>query len=384
MTTLASKLTGDEPAAIAVIGLSGEHAPEIVSRLFADGKPPAVGRLRFGMWRSLDKDADAEHIVLCRVAEEDFELNCHGGPAICRRILSDLEQCGCKLVHRDEWPAESADPILASLEIELSRAVTLGAARFLMMQYDGRLRLELLTILALVEQGNLLSAIDRLEKLGLRGRQLQAALRPPRLIMAGPPNVGKSSLTNALFGDRRVLVHHEAGTTRDAVEVPIVVDGWPLMLVDTAGVREAQELVEVLGVEKALAHWQSADLALLIVDQSQGWTSVHDELMQLRTLPVILVWNKCDLFDLSAADPLPVISDPARFSRVVSASAIGAPGIDGVLAAIAEKIHAMLPDATLPLPINEIQCGLVDAARRALNEHQGALAVKLLKSLMGA
>lgn len=384
MTTLASKLTGDAPAAIAVIGLRGELAPEIVSRLFADGKPPAVGSIRFGRWRSLDEDADAEHIVLCRVADEEFELNCHGGPAIGRRILSDLEQSGCKVVHRGEWPAETKDPILASLEVELSRAVTLGAARFLMMQYDGRLRLELLTIIALVEQGNSLSAIDRLEQLSRRGRQLRAALRPPRLIIAGPPNVGKSSLTNALFGDRRVLVHHEAGTTRDAVEVPIVVDGWPLMLVDTAGVREAEEQVEALGVEKALAHWQSADLALLIVDRLQGWTSVHDELMRLRTRPVILVWNKCDLVDMSATDPLPGIRNATRFSQVAFASAIGAPGIDGVLSAVAGEIQSMLPDAALPLPINENQCGVVDAARRALEEYQASQAVELLKSLLGA
>ncbi len=84
---------------------------------------------------------------------------------------------------------------------------------------------------------------------------------------------------NALTGSTRVLVHHEPGTTRDAVETSLVMGGWPLILTDTAGIRQSQETIEQHGVQTAWHRWQNADVGLLVVDATVGWTEQHNQLL---------------------------------------------------------------------------------------------------------
>ncbi len=98
---------------------------------------------------------------------------------------------------------------------------------------------------------------------------------------------------NALTGASRVLVHHEPGTTRDAVETNLVIGDWPLVLTDTAGIRDSEEVVERLGIETAWQRWRNADLGLLMVDTTVGWTAQHDQLLSGPEV-IMVVLNKVD------------------------------------------------------------------------------------------
>jgi tRNA modification GTPase len=119
-------------------------------------------------------------------------------------------------------------------------------------------------------------------------------VNPWKVVLAGPPNVGKSSLINALVGFQRSIVFDQPGTTRDVVSVQTAMDGWPIELSDTAGIRSATDAIEAEGVERAQAQLASADLVILVTDPDQAADRLEDLLLPDVT-KVIRVWNKSDL-----------------------------------------------------------------------------------------
>ena len=114
------------------------------------------------------------------------------------------------------------------------------------------------------------------------------------MVLAGRPNVGKSSLMNALAGHGRSIVHHAPGTTRDAVTLTTAIDGWPVELCDTAGLRPAGDALESAGIERAQERLARADLVVLVCDQSMPW-SAEDQALLDQWPEAVLVHNKCDL-----------------------------------------------------------------------------------------
>ena len=125
--------------------------------------------------------------------------------------------------------------------------------------------------------------------------ELSIHLTNPRtIVLCGQPNVGKSSLVNAIVGFQRAIVHSVAGTTRDVVSQLTAIDGWPVELKDTAGLRDSSDSIEAIGIEKAKAQIESADLRICVFDFSSPWGESDQQLLE-TIKPELIVHNKVDL-----------------------------------------------------------------------------------------
>jgi len=191
--------------------------------------------------------------------------------------------------------------------------------------------------------------------------------------IVGRPNVGKSSLLNAWSQSDRAIVTDLPGTTRDVVESQLVVQGIPVQVLDTAGIREATDQVERLGVERSRQVAQAADLVLFAIDASAGWTE-DDEIIyhQVSHRPLILILNKIDLLQTP-------LSLPAHLAHpTVKTAAAQQQGIDAMETAILEAVHAgSLTAANLDMAINQRQANALRRAHTALLHVQDTISQQL-------
>jgi tRNA modification GTPase len=197
------------------------------------------------------------------------EVHCHGGREVLRLLLETfaargLEICSWQEFHR----LTSNDPLRAETLIALGEATTTRTAGILLDQYHGALGSALRHILACWEGGDHQEGAQKLQSI-VRYTDVGRHLTTPwQLVVAGAPNVGKSSLINALAGYQRCVVAATPGTTRDIVTTPIAIDGWPIELTDTAGLRTATENLEQHGIRRAEHAVSTADLCLWVLDAS--------------------------------------------------------------------------------------------------------------------
>ncbi|MGN6547362.1 MAG: GTPase [Aureliella sp.] len=385
--TLAARLTPAIPAAIATIAVRGPLAAQILTDAFRTPRGQAAawrcGQVRFGRWNLSGSDVPPEHVVVCQLDDDHFEIHCHGGLAVSDWILGDLESGGCAICAANEWPTDRAGRIEAAAELALARAATLKVAAVLLDQAGGSLTRELRAIAAAIAGSRLETAREVCADLLGRAELGMKLLEPWRLTMAGPPNVGKSSLTNALIGAARMLVHHEPGTTRDAVESSIVISSWPVVLTDTAGVREPAETIERQGIDAARLRWRDADIGLLVVDATVGWTSVHRELLSQRTRDTLLVINKRDLRNDMALPEEVLASDVGVRSlsgavKVVATDATSPTGVAELLAVLGEHLDSFLPPPGAAVPFLEEHVALLREVERNLAEGNPELAARAL------
>jgi tRNA modification GTPase len=276
--------------ALAVIHLCGEGAVALVARLMgrAPGTEPVAGLLREG-GEGLDE-------VMARSVrgfsgEETVEITCHGGAAVVERILAALESGGASrgdpasLVERGVERGE-LDRIRAEAWSLLPRAATELAARVLHDQAEGALSGAVARMSSPRDAERLLATAP----LGL------ALASPRRVVLAGSPNVGKSTLFNALVREDRALVSPSPGSTRDPVRERIAIDQVPVELVDTAGLEAPRDLLERMSIERTQASLRDADVILFLFDAEAG--AQGPELRLLETLShrrVILLVNKIDV-----------------------------------------------------------------------------------------
>jgi len=253
----ARRLTPAGPGAVAVLAVRGADALARVAAL-VDGRAPAprdAGRVRLVRLAREGEDLD-EALVYVRSADE-VELHLHGSPPLVEEVMRLLG-------------AERAQPGPRALE-ERARALLAGApceaaARVALDQSEGALRRDLLALVPM----DAATCADSLAALCERGRQARHLFEPARIVLGGPVNAGKSTLFNVLVGEGRVVVSDTAGTTRDLVEEPARLGEWPVLLVDTAGLREvegeaAPEEIERAGQDLARVASAEADLVLWLV-----------------------------------------------------------------------------------------------------------------------
>ena len=352
----ACKITGDTPSAIAVIELIGPQAAEWLARHWTPAHRSdtiRIDAIRYGILRlqtqahelpknklpanKLPGNAPVgESVVVCRTAEDRYELHCHGGHAASQAILNCLLDEGIQIQSAIELFAQTqSDPIDTEATLELLKAKTLRTARILMDQKRGALRDAFNQIDRALERADLPEArrlAEELKSWNSVGKHLTA---PFDVLLCGPPNVGKSSLLNRILGYRRAIVHDQAGTTRDLLVEETSIEGWPVRIQDSAGIRTSGDLTEQLGVQRAIEASSSADLQLILVDPAEGWTQAHQGLFDSKPHKSMLVLTKADL-RLPRPNSLPACPS-------LSVSAQTGEGIDDLLKAIAKGLVPVEP-----------------------------------------
>lgn len=316
--------------AIAVLRVSGPRAKE-TARIFDRGFASEPGMMRFVRVQD-DKEPidDAMAVYFSAPAsytgEDMVEIDCHGGHQTVQRILGLLSGLGFRPAEGGEFTRraflngkmdlaqaeavmdiitadaeQSRKAALNQLHGSVSRAIhdvediLLDALSGIDAAIDYPDEAEEDCIARLPEQlGAGRSKAERLLADGRRGRVLRDGLR---VVILGRPNTGKSSLMNALAGFERAIVTDIAGTTRDVLDERLSFDGVPVRLIDTAGIREATDRAEQIGVDRALDEMRRADVQLVLLDGSAPLTAEDETLIETTEngIPRILVVNKCDL-----------------------------------------------------------------------------------------
>jgi tRNA modification GTPase len=342
--TFVARLTPPIASAIATIAVSGPLAVEAICDLVHgnafDHDWLQPGRIRYGLWNAHANESGAEQVVVCRTGPETVEVHCHGGNAICELIVADLQQRGCVRCPSSEFPSEETDPIRRDAEQAIQSATTDRAAAVLLDQANGALSLAVQKATELARSGQT-EAAKRIVDDALGWQELGLHLTNPwRVVLAGPPNVGKSSLVNAIVGTERMIVHHEPGTTRDWVEVLTAIDGWPVSFTDTAGYRDSKDEIEGEGIRRAVERVRVADLVILVVDATVGWTEVHAELQRVAAgKPTLIAWNKIDME-----------SKVDRPSTAIPTSVNQPEGVHGLMAAIGQSLVPVAPAPGTAVP----------------------------------
>lgn len=338
MTTV-RVLTPPGRGAIAVVRVAGTAAATLVDRWFEGSQPLAaapVDAIRFGRWRRPGRDATGEELVVVRTAADCVEVHCHGGVAAAAAIVAALVSEGA-VEAGGATPASLAD----ELRMALANAPTERTAGVLLDQVNGALEAALRSLLRLLDEGERLRALELVEDLLSRQRLGMRLTRPWRVVVAGAPNVGKSSLVNALVGYDRAIVYDQPGTTRDVVTAATAVGGWPVTLADTAGVRATDDALEAAGVDLALATLRTADVVVVVREAAAFASADAVELRAalLREAPAgaatVDVASKADLAPHGVALPKSVVATDAPHGA----------GIPALLTAIE---HAMAVEAPAP------------------------------------
>jgi len=358
--TIAAIATPPGQGGVGVVRVSGSLVPKLAAQLL--GKQP---RPRHAHLLRLHDAAGAEidqALLLSFPAPHSFtgedvlELHTHGSPMVLAMVLERLYQVGARPARPGEFSERAflegkLDLTQAEAISDLISAGSAAAARAAMRSLDGafsklvdqllrelvELRVQIeaaidfpdeeIDILAeaqvQVRLAQLRRQIDELSREAERGQQLRDGLY---LVILGPPNAGKSSLLNALAGSDRAIVTPIPGTTRDVLRESLVLDGVPVTVVDTAGIRESEDLVEREGVRRAGVEAQRADHALIVLDDSEPSVDAQPFLARLPAdLPVTFVHNK---IDVSARSP-GLVADPDGVSRIAISCSSGS-GLDAL------------------------------------------------------
>ena len=359
---VAARLTARGRGAVATVRYHGDvqridaAAPPFFQA--ANGRPLAdqpLGRIVFGHWGA----ATSEEVVVCRTAPETLEIHCHGGDAAVRRILDDLRTIGVEVISWQQLLAGGAGEFAAECAAALAAATTVRTADILLQQQSGLLASELQECSALAASGHadardvLLQRIDQLLRWSRFGLHLT---QPWSVVLAGRPNVGKSSLINRLLGYARSIVYDQPGTTRDIVTAQTALDGWPIQFTDTAGIRHQAEELESAGIERAQQQMAQADLRLLLLDTSQP--PQPDDRQLLGAWPdALIIAHKSDL---------PGAWGDEHPKGALHVSSKTGEGVDELAHAIVARLVPEVPAQKTPIPFTCRQINHLRDARDAL------------------
>ncbi len=363
--------------ALGVIRVSGDEAVEIVDLLFKSPRGRRIADLNtytaaHGYIQDHEEKTIDEVVVLVMKGPHSFtgedvvEISGHGGPLPLHSILSLLLAEGARLAEPGEFTKRAflngrLDLSQAEAVIDVITAKTEKGLNLAVQQLQGNLsffvnkiRVGLIGLLASIEASvdfpeeeldglstedgihilqESLDEIERALATGSRGKIFREGLRT---VIIGRPNVGKSTLLNALLGEERALVTEIPGTTRDFIEEVINLNGIPLRLTDTAGLRDTQDLIERMGVEKTKKRLQASDLVIVVVDVTEGITPQDMEIISdVPPRQSIIVINKTDV--KKEIDLGPLLETFAR-EDIILISALKGAGLEKMTAAILRKI----------------------------------------------
>jgi tRNA modification GTPase len=366
-------LTPSGQSALATLGLYGPRAWEALRKLFRrrSGGELAASPIsgRFWLGRLGGEVAD-EVVVAVKQAEPVpwLEVHGHGGREVVRFLFELFRELGLQVCSWEDFVRKtSTDALSAAAAIELAQAATLRTASILLDQQQGALARALVTIGQALERNETTTAQEGLARLARYAAVGRHLTRPWRVVVAGAPNVGKSSLVNALAGYQRSIVAATPGTTRDVVTTRLALDGRLMELADTAGQRGAAEELEEQGIRQARARAAGADLCLWLLDGSTAAVWPDEPLVTVQ-----YVINKSDL---------PAAWDVASVPDAVRVSARTGEGLAELCSVIVARLVPDPPRSGAPVPFTPRQCEGVAAAQRALHRGASAEAGRIVASL---
>ena len=363
--TIAAISTGMTSSGIGIVRISGQDAVEIADKVYdsRNGKKLAdmpTHTIHYGYIRDGEEFLDEVLVMIMRAprsftAEDTVEINCHGGVYAMNRILELVIRMGARPAEPGEFTKRAflngrIDLSQAEAVIDVINARNEYALKSSVSQLKGsvlkairEIREKILYHIAYIE-----SALDDPEHISLDGyadqleehteqwkKKIESLIASSengkrmkegiRTVIVGKPNAGKSSLLNVLLGEERAIVTDIAGTTRDVLEEQMSLSGISLNIIDTAGIRNTEDVVEKIGVKKAKTYAKDADLIIYVVDSSTSLDENDEEIMELiRDRKAIVLLNKVDLDPVTTEETI-----RARLDKpVIPVSAKEEQGID--------------------------------------------------------
>lgn len=334
MSTIAAISTPIGQGGIGIIRISGKNSIEIINKIFKSKRKQEDFKsytMRYGHIYDDEELLDEVLVSYFKspnsyTGEDVCEINCHGGNLVVRRILDVVLKNGAKLAEPGEFTKRAflngkLDLSQAEAVMDVINSKSLKENKISMHQLEGYLgrkiadiKGKIIDILVDIEANidypeydieevqrtkintvleDAISNLDVLEKSFDEGKILKEGINT---VIVGRPNVGKSSLLNALLKEDRAIVTSIAGTTRDTIEETVTIKGIPLKIVDTAGIRETEDIVEGIGVEKSKKALEIADLVLFLLDATEEITNEDTELLKLiKDKNYIILINKVDI-----------------------------------------------------------------------------------------
>ncbi|GIV97286.1 MAG: tRNA modification GTPase MnmE [Herpetosiphonaceae bacterium] len=385
--TIAAIATPPGEGGVGIVRLSGPDAPGILRRVFRPARGGDDYRpqcMRYG--RVVDEDGRTVDEALAVyfksphsfTGEDVVELHCHGGPLPLQSVLRLVLGAGARAAEPGEFTMRAfvngrLDLAQAEATLDIIRAKTETGLRLAIDQLGGWLSREVREIreLLLHPLAYLTALVDfpeddvpvedlmpplheahaRLARLVRSAEQGMIVRQGARAVLVGRPNAGKSSLLNALLRRERAIVTPIPGTTRDTIEEQANLGGVPVVLIDTAGIAETQDMVERIGIERSRAALALADLALLLVDRS---TPLSAEDLQIAGLthgkPTILVRTKADL--APQLDDRPLREAHPSLKAMVETSTLSGAGLDELAVTVARTLLGGAPISDAHLVTN--------------------------------
>ncbi|MEH2422477.1 MAG: tRNA uridine-5-carboxymethylaminomethyl(34) synthesis GTPase MnmE [Nostoc sp.] len=424
--TIAAIATAVVPqqGSVGIVRVSGSQAMALAQTLFqAPGRQVwETHRILYGYIRHPQTQQLVDEALLLIMKaprsytrEDVVEFHCHGGIMAVQQVLQLCLENGARLAQPGEFTLraflngrldltqaegiadlvgarspQAAQTALAGLQGKLAHPIRLLRANCLDILAEIEARIDFEEDLTPLDDKVIISEIEkiaaeitRLLETKDKGELLRTGLK---VAIVGRPNVGKSSLLNAWSQSDRAIVTDLPGTTRDVVESQLVVGGIPVQVLDTAGIRETTDQVEKIGVERSRRAANAADLVLLTIDASAGWTQGDREIYeQVQHRPLILVINKIDLLEESKRKTLQsqiqvALSAHQRCnlkSKIVTAAAQNQ-GIDTLETTILEIVKVgKLQAADMDLAINQRQAAALTQAKISLEQVQATIAQQL-------
>ena len=379
--TIAAISTPMGEGAIAIVRLSGDKALSIVDKIYKGPKNKKLSEvtshtIHYGHLYDVRTDKIVEEVMVSVMKapktftrEDVVEINCHGGLVSVKKVLSLVLANGARLAEPGEFTKRAflngrIDLSQAEAVMDLIRAKTDRAMNVAINQMEGRLsklinklRQEILETLAHVEVNidypeyddveemthNMLiekatyvkNELQKLLQTAEQGKILREGLST---VIVGRPNVGKSSLLNSFVQENKAIVTDIPGTTRDVIEEYVNVRGVPLRLVDTAGIRETEDIVERIGVEKSRAVLKEADLILLVLNYADFLTQEDENIFAATEgMDVIVIVNKVDL---PQKINLERVKELAGSAPIITTSILEDKGVDELEEAISDLFFA--------------------------------------------
>ena len=416
--TIAAISTAPGEGAIGIVRISGDFAISIASSIYQCGtkqlEEQKTHTIHYG--HIVDpKSGEVYDEVMVSVLrapktftrEDIVEINCHGGIVAINRVLQLVLRMGARLAEPGEFTKRAflngrIDLSQAEAVMDLIRAKTDKSMQLAMRQLDGQLshliqnlRQEILNTLAQVEVNIDYPEYDDVEEMTLQllREKTQQVLQGIRALLntasqgkilrdglktaiVGRPNVGKSSLLNVLLREEKAIVTDIAGTTRDTIEEYVNVRGVPLQLIDTAGIRETDDVVEKIGVERSRKALKEADFVLLLLNQSE--TLQEEDIRLLETtkgMKRIILFNKTDLpSKLSKEDIAPYANE----EEIVTTSMLNKEGIDQLEEKIAGYFfQGQMNERDATYLSNTRHIALLEKAEQALVEVQNGIEMEM-------